>query len=1610
MDRFVTSTRPGPSSAPSFPSVTENAEGKNGFRPIEDTGPLHLFSDKHNLSPDGFCFNTGEHWVYPTNYPERNYQLDIVRTALFQNTLVSLPTGLGKTFIAAVVMFNFYRWFPNKKIIFMAPTKPLVAQQVKACYDIIGIPSTDTSELTGTTIPLHRRQEEWRSKRIFFATPQVVANDLVGQVCPAADVCCIVFDEAHRAKGNQAYCQVMAALKSYNSEFRVLALSATPGSDKTAIAEVLRNLSISKLKLLTDESPEVKQHSHKKDVEVITVSPNNRLKEMGTRLLSILSRYLMKLMQRGVIPRSCNISNLGAFQLKTYYDKLNTTPIPGVGSMELNDLKHNCLVALNLSKAYEMLNSYGKGAFLNHISQTKAESTNKLLVHTLEKDEDLTSLIMDLESTTFDHPKLQKLEELLIMHFVEAEENGENTKVIIFSEYRNSVSEIKEFIIKHSPLIRPVAFVGQSKKGGIGLTQQEQKKIMLDFKANKINALISTCVGEEGLDIGEVDLIICYDANKSPIRLVQRMGRTGRKRDGRVVLLLTEGKEYQKYISSTKLHSNVNKNIGNWNLIPILNQLNSPRMVPRGVNPVLYRKVLVIKEEKEKAKNFFKKKSGPDAPPAMSVVDTINNQANTWQEPIPVFKYLESSSDCKLLSLLPFDEMKEKLVEIENDDEDKFNPFSWTEWLSSVQGTSDSPHSSDTNNLVALVKFANRMSENDATCFTQSTEIASEAANDMTFWSDKLSKEVCGKKTAKGKKNAIPQQQNQPSIAKMLQQKKVQKKIPPPPLFKDDDDDLFMLPSARPVSEKVQKRSVKEEIDIFVENLSLLHLLLPLKNDCPLVQMMNSVSLIANTVDVEEKPDFDFDPPDISILDQIFGDRTLNKATVEVVIKKPEISVGRDTFVKKKRTTPLRRSAGKSKPNVSTGRFVLAPIALPNPVKLNFNFDLDICSDSLLDEEEADVKAEPAESPEISLSDEILCTTAAEIELDAAMKSSTSCIPTSTPKVNSKFSSKHVISSDEDFDDEELLRHCQEIEMKALTQTQQPAPAVEEDDDDDVTYIDEEFLKQVSAIEEAAKAKSIQHGEPITLSTDEDKEDHDESNHERDVALTTLQSSDSGEVIDPSRSRSQSVASKRPHSMLEVSSDFASPVKKPKCKIRKKKRNPFALTQASVSDDSSSGEDSADMDQYDQSFIKEQCTQVDVDMQAEYLKTTRSPPINPKFKIPNLLNRNRNNSSDEAYLEDSFCVATEGSPEESEEDLLEVCEKRLREKRKAKRSSTENKKKTRIIIKPISSDSEDEERKTDKSFKTPVNIPLKTFSPVASTSKANFTSFKPVDKLEKVQQIPPPAASIGRKEHIPVPVLEVKPSFKPKPSFTPKLTNPEETVPKLPPASREQHGKTNIIASTNQIQRAPQLVTCLSTKHNLHVIIRTLPSGVDYVISQRLAVARIRVSDTSSFFPNSKLVDTAKSLSEYFQFSLLIFENDKDCPLPDIKKNAPLPVNKLRRTICFLQESKIKYIFCRNQEETAEYLAMLSSKEAKAESYGIDDWFTVEENKNVHFQFYSNLPHVNIVMALKLTKTFPSMSDFLERCNSAQDVMEIFKISDHRKANDIYRVLNEPWN
>ncbi|XP_076021603.1 Fanconi anemia group M protein [Genypterus blacodes] len=565
----------------------------------------------------GFDSSSAKVWIYPTNYPIREYQLNISQAALFQNTLVCLPTGLGKTFIAAVVMYNFYRWYPSGKIVFMAPTKPLVAQQIEACYKVMGIPQAHMAELTGSTAAA-QRQEVWKSRRVFFLTPQVMVNDLSRDTCPAGQVKCVVIDEAHKALGNHAYCQVIRQLGSQTLQFRVLALSATPGGDTKSVQQVISNLLISHIELRSEESPDIRAHSHQRSVEKMVVPLGEALAAHQARYLQVLEKFMSRLVQNRMMVHK-DLRSLTKYQLILARDQFRKNPPPNIKGPQQGMLEGDFAICISLYHGYELLMQMGLRSLFFYIqgimdgSKEMSRARNELqrtptfmdLYHEMEAM--FVKPSTDPEASfVYSHPKLKTLEEVVLQHFRTWADNSAtsttsastsacrppdvSTRVMIFSSFRESVQEIADMLNRQAPLIRVMTFMGQASagKGVKGFTQKVQLEVVRRFRDGGFNTLVSTCVGEEGLDIGEVDLIVCFDAQKNPTRLVQRMGRTGRKRQGRIVVILAEGREERTYNESQSKKRSVDRSIisskNSFHMYP-----NSPRMMPEGVNPTLHK-------------------------------------------------------------------------------------------------------------------------------------------------------------------------------------------------------------------------------------------------------------------------------------------------------------------------------------------------------------------------------------------------------------------------------------------------------------------------------------------------------------------------------------------------------------------------------------------------------------------------------------------------------------------------------------------------------------------------------------------------------------------------------------------------------------------------------------------------------------------------------------------------------------------------------------------------------------------------------------------------------------------------------------------------------------
>eukprot|EP00871_Galdieria_phlegrea_P004406 jgi/Galph1/4967/GphlegSOOS_G3661.1 len=545
-------------------------------------------------------------WIFPTNVPEREYQFNIVRTALACNTFVCLPTGLGKTFIAAVVMYNFLRWYTEGKVVFMAPTKPLVRQQIAACYKIVGIPIEKTAEMTGSIKALVRK-EMWNSKRAFFLTPQIMKNDIDNRICPASKVVCVVLDEAHRAVGKYVYCSIIDQLtKATEESFRVVALSATPGNSLSVIQDVINNLHIAKIEFRSEEDPDTKPYTFHRQIESVVVQLSSELNQARSLAMELLTPFLSNLCNYGAFyersPERVSVMKLLAAKEKF---KQNFQSQTNDDSKKRSFIFAQFSSAISLCYGINLLYSHGLVPFDSFLHSLEADTNQKngglrKFITCRETFKSLRTVTSSLIEKGIMHPKAIKCVEILRKHFenisVGCESNGRvSSRVIIFAQYRESVAELKKILTQHEPVIRAMCFVGQApsatsgrpgNSAASGMTQKEQIQVLRDFRNGNFNVLVSTSIGEEGLDIADVDLIISYDVVTSPIRMLQRMGRTGRAREGRIVVLVTEGTEETKLNEMNRRASSISRmlreRISHFSFFS-----DSPRMLPSLNSPIV---------------------------------------------------------------------------------------------------------------------------------------------------------------------------------------------------------------------------------------------------------------------------------------------------------------------------------------------------------------------------------------------------------------------------------------------------------------------------------------------------------------------------------------------------------------------------------------------------------------------------------------------------------------------------------------------------------------------------------------------------------------------------------------------------------------------------------------------------------------------------------------------------------------------------------------------------------------------------------------------------------------------------------------------------------------
>jgi Fanconi anemia group M protein len=483
------------------------------------------------------------HPLLKGNIKLREYQESAVAVAMGQNTLVVLPTGLGKTIIALFVAVQRLDKYPNSKILFLAPTKPLAQQHVASFKKHLNLDDGQFALLTGEE-KAENRKKLWQGSKVIFATPQTIENDLITGNINLKDVSFVVFDEAHRAVGEYAYVFIAKKYLEQGKNRLSLALTASPGSSKEKIDAIVRNLNIEDVEIKTDKDHDVRPYVERMNVEWIKIEFPERFKRLRGLMKSAAKDYMAALKQKGYLVGK-QMKNLGKRDLLNLQSQLRREMLEGerVGE-EISDVA----ALIKINHGIELLETQGISSLNEYLKRMRTQKSKA--VNFLLKRQDIRSAIGLAEimnSQGAEHPKLDKLKELVRGQL----DMKRYSKIIVFTQYRDSVEKIlSELGGEKDVAVRKL--IGQAVKGKRrGMSQKQQKEMLGEFNNNVFNVLVATSVGEEGLDIDEVDLVVFYEPVPSEIRTIQRRGRTARKKPGRMAVLMTKDTRDEVYFWSS---------------------------------------------------------------------------------------------------------------------------------------------------------------------------------------------------------------------------------------------------------------------------------------------------------------------------------------------------------------------------------------------------------------------------------------------------------------------------------------------------------------------------------------------------------------------------------------------------------------------------------------------------------------------------------------------------------------------------------------------------------------------------------------------------------------------------------------------------------------------------------------------------------------------------------------------------------------------------------------------------------------------------------------------------------------------------------------------------
>ncbi|XP_040216264.1 antiviral innate immune response receptor RIG-I [Rana temporaria] len=505
----------------------------------------------------------------------RKYQEELAQPAYRgNNTIISAPTGCGKTFVALSICDHHLKSMPNNqkgKVVFMATKVPVYEQQKNIFHQYFedtGYSVTGFCGEQADNIPIGMVIEQ---SDIIILTPQILVNCLEDGLLSSLSIFTLmIFDECHNTIGNHPYNVLMfkyldQKLDSPGQKLpQIVGLTASVGTGKSRcaaeaveyISKLCSSLDIECISTVKESLEELRKVVYKP--EKFVHEARCRMDDPFAKIMSEIMTEIEQ-MAKSVYPNLGAMSDIQNRTIGTQkYDNWIIDIQKKCRLLQLEDKMEESRLCSALFTYTEHLRKCNNALIINEDARThdaldylqnfynniKNGTFTDIEQNLVKKFEVKLPQLLEIAKDN-ENPKLEELQFILSESY---RENPE-TRTLLFVNTRALVAALKKWIEETPSLsfLKPETIFGRSKRhDNIGMTLPSQKGALDTFRNSGDNKLlIATSVADEGIDIPACNLVLLYEYVGNVTKMIQVRGR-GRAKDSKCYLITSKHEQAEK--------------------------------------------------------------------------------------------------------------------------------------------------------------------------------------------------------------------------------------------------------------------------------------------------------------------------------------------------------------------------------------------------------------------------------------------------------------------------------------------------------------------------------------------------------------------------------------------------------------------------------------------------------------------------------------------------------------------------------------------------------------------------------------------------------------------------------------------------------------------------------------------------------------------------------------------------------------------------------------------------------------------------------------------------------------------------------------------------------